>query len=128
MATRMFLLAIAAPLFATAFVSRPSLDVVSHQAQSLSVPLYARRPQTPEPIPSSNKSPLTNLDDSQSLPILFSVIFIPVFAQAVSKGQFSQFTSDPIIAVKAFGPWFAINAALNLATASRRASEDAGNK
>ena len=128
MVPRVFFIAIAATTLCTAFVA-PSLPRLSRSPSvALVSPLSARKGQAQSPELVESDGPLDNLDDGQRIQILFSIIFIPVFLQAASKGQFAEFVSDPLVAVKAFGPWFAINAALNLATSGRRASEDAGNK
>lgn len=135
MVHRLFLAAVAATILMSSQAFTPPAVVRLSRAPSvpsiatpLSKALSARKGEAQSPEPVASDGPLANLDDGQRIQILFSVVFIPVFFQAASKGQFAEFFSDPLVAVRAFGPWFAINAALNLATSGRRASADAGNK
>ena len=135
MVHRLFLAAVAATILMSSQAFTPPAVVRLSRAPSvpsiatpLSKALSARKGEAQSPEPVASDGPLANLDDGQRIQILFSVVFIPVFFQAASKGQFAEFFSDPLVAVRAFGPWFAINAALNLATNGRRASADAGNK
>ena len=135
MVHRLFLAAVAATILMSSQAFTPPAVVRLSRAPSvpsiatpLSKALSARKGEAQSPEPVASDGPLANLDDGQRIQILFSVGFIPVFFQAASKGQFAEFFSDPLVAVRAFGPWFAINAALNLATSGRRASADAGNK
>ena len=135
MVHRLFLAAVAVTILMSSQAFTPPAVVRLSRAPSvpsiatpLSKALSARKGEAQSPEPVASDGPLANLDDGQRIQILFSVVFIPVFFQAASKGQFAEFFSDPLVAVRAFGPWFAINAALNLATSGRRASADAGNK
>lgn len=131
MVHRLFLAAVAATILMSSQAFTPPAVVRLSRAPSvpsIATPLSARKGEAQSPEPVASDGPLANLDDGQRIQILFSVVFIPVFFQAASKGQFAEFFSDPLVAVRAFGPWFAINAALNLATSGRRASADAGNK
>ena len=135
MVHRLFLAAVAATILMSSQAFTPPAVVRLSRAPSvpsiatpLSKALSARKGEAQSPEPVASDGPLANLDDGQRIQILFSVVFIPVFFQAASKGQFAEFFSDPLVAVRAFGPWFAINAALNLATSGRRASADAGSK
>ena len=135
MVHRLFLAAVAATILMSSQAFTPPAVVRLSRAPSvpsiatpLSKALSARKGEAQSPEPVASDGPLANLDDGQRIQILFSVVFIPVFFQAASKGQFAEFFSDPLVAVRSFGPWFAINAALNLATSGRRASADAGNK
>ena len=111
MVHRLFLAAVAATILMSSQAFTPPAVVRLSRAPSvpsiatpLSKALSARKGEAQSPEPVASDGPLANLDDGQRIQILFSVVFIPVFFQAASKGQFAEFFSDFSSFLDLFGP------------------------